>query len=54
MSKGGLIAKLQNEISILKASLSEKPEFDFQMLKEIINLPGYKQGCQHTTPFWVW
>ena len=31
---GGLVAKLQNEIMILKASLSEKPEFDVQMPKD--------------------
>lgn len=32
-AKGDFVAKLQNEISILKASLSEKAEFDVQMLK---------------------
>ena len=32
--QGDFVAKLQNEISTLKASLSEKPKFDIQMLKD--------------------
>ena len=44
MSQGDLIAKLQNEISILKASLSEKPEFDVQMLKDNNKLTRFYTG----------
>lgn len=32
--QGDLVTKLQNDISVLKASLSERPEFDVQMLKD--------------------
>ena len=42
--QGDLIDELQNEINILKASLSEKPEFGIQMLKDNNKLTRFYTG----------